>query len=630
MAGASDNPFAGLGDNAEAGNLRQHSITDQERLILTNLFDTQPKRRAEYLKQIGFEMDPRNNNHVRPLGSPSDSSYNVEIDPGGFRQYLPELSLKGIKKGSNELGLDIGDLASDLQKGSLIGAGAAGGAAIGSAGGPLAILGAVLGGALGSYAAEEAKKQVGDIFLDNKIPNDHKLQIVGSVIDGVIPEVAKTGGSLAKGLLSQKLNASRQAAVNALKGSGGVANQELIDYAVKNPAEFTAEKVAGANKGYIDTFKKFFGLEPEQFSKEVTDFSRIPKDSVFGAQIQPLKTAADSEIAKLAANPNASVNGAQITSQLQGTINDLSAKPFRTEIEDNALKTAKGLLNDVVTGAKQITGNKDLTAQDLSQVSFNYGQARSLLKRVQDKAFDQGAFGSKSENPIVSSIAGKARQQLDQVAVANGSSLPQINAAQSDILNTFRKAQTQLSPEKLFQAYTGNSKTASQEIKDFVTNEIDNKYGTNWGEDFTDAAAKKYFEGVFKNTATKGSEAANKAIAAEAYNQAKLGAVAGAGTGGTIGGAIGGLPGAGIGASLGGIAGGLAGKSRGAAQGALNANPELALGAISNIDEQIAQPHNYDELGQAIGSFVTPQVSRLATPFLPKTEEDNPFKGLGD
>ncbi len=624
-----ENPFAGLADTSDAGGLRQEPLSDNDRLIVQNLYDTQPKRRAEYLKQIGFELDPSNSNMIRPLGS--NGSFDVEIDPGISKWFK--------KGGLKEFWLDIRDLQTDVLKGQAIVGGATAGGAAGTAvggalGGVPALvlgpLGAVLGGGAGSAAAEEAKRVLGDTLLQKEVPMDRRLQIAGALIDGVLPQAVKGAGKLGRGVLDSKLLASKQAAVNALKAGGGVGNQEMIDYAVKNPEKFTPEAVKGANSAYRKTFKDFFGLEPNQFGTAITDFDRIPTDSVFGQQIKPVKDAAASELAKLSANRSANVSAADIRDQILPQITQLSSMTGKKDVHKDALQAFRDYYKDFLGDVSTITGQKVSTLEQnpalLDNISLPYGEARKQLSVLQEKAFIPNAAGFKAENPILASVAGKARIGLDQIAEANGSKLPQLNAVQSDILSTWNTAQDKLKPENLFQAYTGSSKTAAGDIRDFVANEIDAKYGTQWAPQFEEASAKKYFESAFKNTGAKGSRELNASMIQEALKQGGIGAAAGATTGAGIG-AIG--PGtAAAGAGIGGLVGGAAGAIKGAAQAAQMANPEIALRTIAEINQKLAQPAG-QTFERAISSAVAPQVSRELAPII-APEEENPFAGLGD
>jgi hypothetical protein len=153
-------------------------ITALDRYVLQFIFDTQPERRKQYLKEKGWDVDPKDENRIRPLGTKGE--FDTEIDPGGFfnvKQYLPKNASKDeVYRVATELFTDVNEGILDFLQGAVIeGAGVAGmvpGAAVGTAvGGPVGtVTGGTIGRSLGRAAMfqvmEQMKDQIGDYLTD--------------------------------------------------------------------------------------------------------------------------------------------------------------------------------------------------------------------------------------------------------------------------------------------------------------------------------------------------------------------------------------------------------------------------------------------------------------------------------
>lgn len=611
-----DNPFAGLGDpqageniglpSAESQNFRKEPLSTNERLILQNFFDTQPERRKAYLKQIGFEMDPNNTNKIKPLKSPGP--FNIEIDPG--------ISAYFKKGGLKELAKDFGDIQTDILKGSAVtaagSAGAAGGTAVGAAlGGVPALVtapaGAFIAGAAAAASSELSKKFLGDTLLDESIPLDKRILLTDSIINGLFAG----GGTAIKEVSKLRLQAAKQAAENVLEKSG-IANPEVLDYAVKNPEKFTKAKVAGATEEYLKVHDEFFGLDPEKAQK-LTDFDQIPTDSFLGQHIAPLREEANAEIAKLTANREANVNIGQAVGKVKNIVDELSSTHLLDEEAEKTLDGSKAILKKALAEAKKITGNNKLTYDDLDKVSFDYGSARRLLRVIKDKAQFETKGGVLKSSGVLGAVAHDARVALDQVAEANGSHLPQLNQLQSEVLNDFKAAQRVVNPNSLFQAYSGNSGTAATKVKTFMQN-LGTKYHTDFGDYFEEPVARAYFEQRLTNPGSVPN------LFQRVLNK--------------------------------GVTGTLREKGIDLATGVnsqeLMANPEKALQTLSTINQQIqgTAPQAFpgligrgvNQVKPLVNNVLTTGTSRnvapVLSPLLPEslnsTEDENPFKGLGD
>lgn len=539
--------------------LRQTPITPNERLIFQNLFDTQIERRKEYAKQIGLELDPEDSNKFRPLGS--SGAYQGEIDPGGFRQYFRKGGLK-------ELGQDIEDVGVDVVKGSVAGTMGTAGAGMGATLGPVgAVAGAGMGAGAGALAVEGVKNLIGDAVLDKSIPVDLKPIVAETLFTAGISGLGQGLKMGKKAFDLRQLEKKKEAIINALQKVGGNADRALIEKAAENPDMFTKEAVKGGSQKLNDLYKTTFGLSPDEFGAKVKTFDSIPKDSYFGKMIKPLHDAAQEEVAQLSTNPLAKVPVSAVEDQVDSLVGDLTSRGGLTKDEEgalNVLKEFRGQLGSYVS------------KNDLKDL--NYGQAKRFLNVLQDKAFSEGPFGTQSENPIISKLAGQFRRSLDTVASNAGSNLPELNAQQHEILSSFRTASKQLTPDNIYNAYVGGNRGKLLDIKNFV-NSMDEKFGTDLSQQFEGKAAEKYFENVYKSGIPKGSSNVNAFIAEEAAKGGIKGVGAGAGVGAMTG----------VGAGPGAVIGGGLGAMKAAEQAASMANPQAALQTLNKVATKIPE-----------------------------------------
>lgn len=617
-----EDPFAQVAVEAPK-EVRSAPLTEWERYIFQNVFDTQPARRAEFARQIGFELDPEDDNKLRPLGS--QGAFDAEIDPG-IGAYFK-------KDGLAELRKDFGDAALDLAifgpiMGAATTAAAKGGAAVGAAVGtpaggvgaaPGAGIGAIIGGAAGASAGaitsylvtDEMKNAIGTVVLDENIPVDRKAQAAQAFVAGVIPVLGQAGKSGFKALKQFNLERRAKAVVSAIQKSGGVADEALIQKAAANPELFTKEAVQGGGQKLLDLYKNYFGLDPDDFANRVRSFDNIPTDSVFGQQIRPLREAAEKEVQSLATNKAANISSTTLLGTIESQIDGIARLPGKKAQEASALKTLREFRGEIMDY---------LNKRGVKGSQLNYGESRRLLSVLQDKAFEVDPTGrSVSQNPLIGKLAGQFRESLDQVAANAGSSLPDLNKQQHHILTRFQQASKQLTPDNIFNAYVGGNRTKALEIQNFMKT-VDSELGTQFGDAFEEAAAKKYFEGVYKQGIAKGSSRVMPFMVAEGARGALQGASAGAGVGALTG--VGVLPGAAIGA----VGGGL----KGARDAAIMAAPETALGALGKTQAAQAALSAQSPLLTPVEIAAQTALTRpgVSLPAPSKDEEEDPFAGI--
>lgn len=537
-------------------NVRSEPLTMQERFFAQNLFDTQPTRRQAYLKKLGFEMNPKNDNEYRPIGA-LDSGW-AEIDPG--------VSAYFKKGGIKELGKDFTDVVWDFAENAVVApvaraAGQLGGMGAGAmTANPAGILagrvaGGIAGGAAAKAGSEILKKEAGDLLLDENIPLDKGAAAVQSLVTGTfagIGPAAKVGWNKLK---AAKAAMKAEAIKNVAKATGGEATAEVFEEAVKHPERFTREAVDGANERLLNVHKQLFGVDPDQ-ALTMRSTRQINPESAFGKAVKPLNDRATAEINRLSTEAAANWKVSDIVGETNKHIMQLSQKFSRTQEEDAALKYLKGKVAELYSKVKKPAGGA------ITDAEINYGQGRQFLKSIQDDAFNREIPGSS----FLKQIAGNLREIADKKAEALGSKLPEINAQRAKILSTFETARQKLTPQKLLTTYTGKNSPMKVDTE-VALRQVDDVLGTQYGEMSRTGALQSVIENVYKTSAPAGS---SRVLGAGIVGGA-TGLVGGAGAGAALGGmtGAGAIPGAILGAGV--------GAAAGARKAVMLANPEVAI-----------------------------------------------------
>ncbi len=611
-------PFADINTDTSAfSNAKPFGA--KERIIIQNFFDSNDAARAKYLKQLGYEMAPDDDNLIRPIGSSAEWR---EIDPG----FSDAFKKGGFSELAKEVFQDAGDIAYDATdvgaKLLSAGGGALAGLLTGGTGSiPLAIAGAAAAGATSSTI----KQNVRQMFLDEDIPFDLKEAAIDAALSAGGAGAFKYGAKGIKAIGDLGLNARISAMKNAIKRAGSLSDPDLVERAARNPELFTKEAVDGGAVRLNQAYKKMFGLEPDEFADKVRDFDSIPTDSLFGKQIKPLKELADQETKNLTMNAGANVKYSDISGKLQKAYFNLEEAMNNGDMTSTTVEAHKALGQQLKNLKDLATKSAARTRAPLSTVELDYGQARNFVKSLQDATFVQTGNGFKSQNPIMGQIAGEARRELDAVATNAGSKLPDLNAHMHQIYTDFNKAQAKLKPESIFSAYIGGTtpgaRAKAQDIQNFIGS-LDEKYGSDLAKEFDVNAAQGAFESVYKGTPAKGSSRVNAMMYGEIADSALKGLGAGAGAGSLISGI-----GTGLGAGLGFVGGGL----KGARDAAALATPEDGLMKLSTLlQRQTARDAGQTGLAEqaikgALGVGGAMASQRGVEGDIPESEEVDPF-----
>lgn len=611
--------LASPGDGAKP--VRTEPLSTEERLIVQNLFDTQPAKRAAYMKQIGLEVDPKDENKYRPLGSVEP--YQAEIDPG-----IGAIFRKGgwgeLMKDAADLGFDVGVTGPLTAAGG--GMGGTAGAAVPIPG--MAILGAIAGGAAGNASSEAIKKYAGDVVLDEAIPQDMKLTAMQSMVAGIAPEAIKGLALGGKTAFTKMLESRKNAIINVAKNAGGGVTPGLLERAAAEPEKFTSEAVKNASEKLGATYKAILGIDP---SDPITMKStrQIKPDSVLGQAVKPLNEAATAEVNKLAQIPEANWKVGELLQPLRRQIAVLSDKFSRTADEEAALKYLRGKAGEIEKTAVERMGKPGIKPDDLE---IDYKQGRDVLKTIQDDAFNREVPGNSFLRQAVGGGQGQLRQLADEKAAKLGSNLPEINAKRAEIMDTFQDLKTNITPSKITSAYIGNDDIAKSETRRAL-GKLDAVAGTQYSKAIEDGALQRVVENVYTNPQAFGSGRSTPSIMGGAIKGAGMGAAAGGGLGAAVG-----LPGPGA------AVGALTGGYMGAQQAADLSKPERIIPRLGELASQIESVKAYTpgQLLQGAGVGVgvegsklvnpTPEeaVKRLPTPApsSPVSEDHDPFSDI--
>lgn len=620
-------------------------LTDEERLIAQNFFDTQPTRRAAYFKRLGFELNPKDDNEYRPIKS--KGSY-AEVDPGFFAAFRKG----GLQDYMKEAGLDLGDVAYDSTIQNLMQyTGGAVGALATTRGGPWMMLaGRVLGGAAGNAASEALKKAGGDIVLDEEVPMEMAPMVLQSFMVGAAPEVLK---GLAKGkdfLVREFIEKRRKGVIKAITSAGQGLTPEIIERAAKEG--WTEESVKGANSRLSKLYDDLLGRD----AKEIAAPENIPADSVFGQKLGPLHAEANKEINALASNPAADFRIGDMIDRLAQGADALAKKFARSENEESALSYMRKQIAFLRGKAKEkieqqksfspVEAEMKLANTELQNVStpgafvgsrvdpdiqvpvssverkitkgaglpegvspddakLNFKEAREFLSSIQDTVFDKDALGNYTmpgAEIVAKTIGGGngIRQILDSKAASAGSALPAINAERHKILDIYNQGVARFRPESVTTAFLGKDTDPKLKIRETVKL-MDQALGTNYSKDIETGAFQRVVENMYANPQAFGSGR----VMQEALSAGAKGGLAGGITGGATAMAVGGPALVPMGVLAGATTGGLANASRASAL----ASPQDALRYIERSGGELGFLNDLLKLPATQRSLGTP--SRL-------------------
>jgi hypothetical protein len=585
-------------------------ITTLDRLIMTTLFDTQPKRRAEYLKQKGWELDPKDDNNIRPIGT--SGPYDSQIDPGGFLNFKQYYNPKtgGWKPGTAEFTKDAGEGIMDIVQGAIIegGGDTAGligalgaGAATGGAGvGPGFLVGRAAGRA-GTYEFIEAfKDKLGNYFTDNDIPPDQKLRAMQAGIQSVAPEIV---GAAAKGGLKVAAKAAGKTFDMASSGfkkllniGGGNVDPEAIKALIKNPEKFANEEyLKNATSQINDTINTIYGKELGEARPK--NFFELGKASPLVQKMDALESAKRTEVAKLTGRKEADTTLEELISPLQEMVYSIDGNPNKSINDKATAKYLKTKIADLTKFGVKAEGQQPNMSTKLPFTTMDQVIGK-FQKDIYNKSGERNEWADAVEG-VVGRLNSQLKTKADEVYVRdlgfpsvdvakkNGlhglSPYTMANAEQSKIFDyTNNVILPNLDTNRVTRTiFSGTPKGTSADKIALDTGaavqHLDELLGTNiYGDLQTGQLQNNLYQAMQKSRLPRGSG----------------GLLTGAATGAALGGAAGAPIGM---AGPGAIAGGVA--------GALASQPSVGLKAIGNLEgAKLAAQNVAQEVGPLVGT----------------------------
>jgi hypothetical protein len=597
-----------INDPAQNSAANQNAISDFDRFIATNLFDTQPEKRKQYLKQLGYEMNPKDDNLYRPIGSKGNYR---EIDPdNSFLGFIPAYKV-WTEEGRKELARDFGDIAYDTLEGVGIGAasasafaagvppGAAGGAAIGAPLGPGgagagASIGGIVGGlgaagaagAAAKAASENFKSVVGNFMLDEDIPLDVKRTMYQSLTAGTFSAAGTGLGKMVNNWSKINVDKAQDALKEAaIRKSGGTFNQNLMDDLIKNPQQYTQEAVKDSTKKLLSLRDEIFGTSAENPTTTRQLTGGIAKD-----KIGKLNKQADLEIEKLSQMDEANFTVEEIVDVMRDRLKVVGDKTFQTDAEIKAAKYFRKELDRVMKRASEPAkssapvildeaGNPIQSQAALRELTFKEG--RDLLKSWQNAAFQEGPI---KDNPVAKSLANGLKELADEKAQALGSNLKQINSQRSEILSTYKDMQRMIKDGTMQNAFVGKD-SISKEATKRMFEKMDDVLGTEFGP----TVEKTQFQSAVEKLYNSPSAFGSGSVIGDALREGFKSAPSEAFKFGTLGGAIGAATPGGAAQTASALAGigAVKGFAEGAKRGATLSSPSKMLGTFTKQNARI-------------------------------------------
>lgn len=480
----------------------------RHRIILQNFFDTQPKKRAQYLEELGFEMYHGDPNLYREKGSRGEWQ---EIDPslGKYKDMkLSEIIPEAVA--------DIADIGYDTAEGSLILSAMTGGAAAGAGIGSIPL--AVGAGAGTKYISEEVKNFVANAMLDKDIPMDRRAAVVQSVVAGVMPMALKGVGKGAKFSFDAMLGKRLKDAKAAAEKFGFT--DDLIKNIQEKPELLKKEVYEPAIKESEQLYKKIVGSGVVKGNRD------LPEGSIFQKAMDPLNKMADEQKKLLSQIPEANFSFKDLKNVFGKKIADLEKQDTLSLDEAGALKYMKEKLSDMTSAATKRL--KDQKVESLDDVNFTFGEVRdNFLKKFQSDLYNIDMRGGNIVRDVIGGgpeglralTDAKAKQAYDALAqrgqfIPPENQLQNINATRSDYLNTFKDFVSKIKPETLRKAYAGDETESKLILRDAI-GAIDQKIGTNIQGEAEDIGVKSMIKRAMEKNYTRGSESANQELAAE-------------------------------------------------------------------------------------------------------------------
>lgn len=599
-----------LGAQQDFGKAQSKPLSDMERMIVTNIFDTNMKARSKYLKKLGYELDPSDDDHnrYRPIGSKGEY---IEIDPG-FSAYLKPGGLAEVWKDAKDLSFDT--VAAPL----ITGTAAAGSAAAGGTGSGNPMIAAVaglLGGAVGADLAEEYKRVLGEQLLNEGIERDAQDRVVYALTSGAVNYAAQFGRGAMKDYIKTGLEKTKNVIAN-IASQGNKTTKEALKAIGDNPLQYLEMNFQGARKRLTDTYNGLLGRDP------VTAVAPEEiKGGAFRTKMDELNSKAASEVERLSRDPAFDVNIketfldplAEKAEALQQKIIGSEDAVFNSEAKAQ-MEFLKKVHKDIQNNLYFTAGDKDVAARGTIKPVINFKEANELAVKLRQMVYGNkredipAMRGSSAITDLVTESAGSPQNfitKLKQNSSALGSPYADIKAEQSNLLNVYNNAVSKARPDTIEKALIFGDNQARTDLANTFA-EMDSALGTNYSEAIQTGSLQAHMENLYKEP-SKMTEKAVEGAASGAWKGGLIGSAAGAatGAGSDIGAITGGAIGAGIGAARGAVKDprtavsaikGLTG-AQGAVEGAMSSIPaELATaGVAQEISKSVVPQRNQAE-----------------------------------
>lgn len=386
MADKNKDPFADLNIVDESVKVEKPQvrgpITDAERLIMNNIFDTQPKRRMAYAKQIGIELDPEDHNKYKIAGT--EGGYDGEIDPGTSIYFKPGGLVQQMKTIYGENLKDLGDLAFDM---TIAGASMAAGGKLGaelSANPWISALGGIMGGIAGNHVAELTKDSIGNILLEsgNRINPDDSLRFIQDFTVSMAPYILKGGASMTKDALNAAMKMRTNAVKLAIRQAGGLPSKDLLEMAAKKPELFTEQAVQNAEEAMRNSYKNIFGLSEDDLMKRITerDTKWIPDGSIFRPKMDAKASIQKEMYDQLNVIPEGNWEVGEITAPLKAQLEQIKMKlpSERSADEQAAFSYLSQRIDQIYRDAAEVSGQRiDDLIQQVEIPKFKEGNVKT-------------------------------------------------------------------------------------------------------------------------------------------------------------------------------------------------------------------------------------------------------------
>lgn len=507
------NPFEDQSIPSNQPNKETPELSTTDRLIAILIFDTQPKRQAAYLKRIGFDVNPKDGNMIKPIGAPEDEYF--PLDPGGmfdFKQY----GKGGFKKGASEFGKDLLEGGLDFLQGAATEVGgdlaAAGETAATGGIGSLAAIPTRSAGRMATFnAIEAAKDAIGDMFLDEKIPVDYALRATQTAVQAVAPEVVskgidgiKIGAKKSAEALSGAFRSISNGVRNLLDVGDGQIGKQAWDALKKNVSIYNDKKAVMGSSAKIDDYiESMIGGH----SRKDADFN----SSSYANQMNPLQEQRVAEAANL--DDQISLDVGAFKKHLEAAKYKLAQPGIKSEktldgIEYIDKKIAQ--VNEYIEAA-----NGALPPPSGSKIMAPFSTIDKWVREIQDDLYSKKLLTKDWRDTVKGLVDGPdgLNTQLKLVADTVGSPYSQIKKKQSEIFDSFdrvskvvdtKKARRFVLGDELADPSSGNDNTIAKEFGEAVK-DYDGTMGTNIYDGLRTGQIQNQFLSSMESKANRGS-----------------------------------------------------------------------------------------------------------------------------